>query len=115
MSETSRSRLRALAAVVLVAGLGVVAPQVLAPTQRAEAFPLDALSFGSTGHGQITRLAVRQFLREIYGVTAPDFLMEQANTEIANSNEAVDSDQLGQALQRLWAQLPSITAPRAEF
>jgi hypothetical protein len=77
--------------------LGVIAPQVSTPPQRADAFPIDALSFGSNSHGAMTRTAVRQFLRDVYGITTPTAAQEQAVTAIGLSNEAVDADQTSSA------------------
>jgi hypothetical protein len=89
--------LKGIAAVVLVAAVGIAGPQIWAPTQKAEAFPIDALSLGSNAHGAMTRTAVRQFLREVYGITTPTLAQEQAATEVGIGNEAVDADQISSA------------------
>jgi hypothetical protein len=81
----------------LLAALGVVVPQVWAPTQKADAFPVDVLSFGSNSHGAMTRTAVRQFLKDVYGISTPTPAQDEAGTQIGIANEAVDSDQFSSA------------------
>lgn len=89
MNFTARSVLPTFAAFALVAAIGVASP--------AQAFPVDALSLGSNSHGAMTRTAVRQFLKDVYGIATPTAAQEQALAEIGLYNEAVDADQLTSA------------------
>jgi hypothetical protein len=97
MKRTTRNRLRALAGVALVGVLGVAVPQVWAPTQNAEAFPITALDLGGTSHGDITVTAFQTILREAYGITNPNLAQDAAADRVAAGNEAVDDDQISSA------------------
>src|SRR5688572_5106013 len=97
MKRTTRNRLRALAGVALVGALGVAVPQVWAPTQKADAFPITALDLGGTSHGDITVTAFQTILREAYGITNPNVDQDAAADRMAAGNEAVDEDQFSSA------------------
>jgi hypothetical protein len=97
MTRSQRRRWRRLGAVALVGALAFGLPTYASSRNTAAAFPIDALSFGSNGHGSITRAAIRSADAKYFGVANPTPSMSFAMDEIALANEAVDIDQFSSA------------------